>query len=305
MDTNLLVNGSFETNWSDGGTHTCLVIPKSTPAFLSERGNVFSPPGWVTWFRHVPDRWDQPEVHDVHGDPVRIRTGTRAMLLFTFYRRHDGGFYQQVGVNPGAQLTLTAWAHAWSNHTIKHEDNPQWSEGAGKSVVAWAEGSQPVTGDPQQDARSNFTFWAGIDPTGGTDPLSAVVEWSPGWHVYNGYCQQLALGDVTAVGDTVTVFLRSRTMWKFKHNDAYWDDVELTATGGTVPVRGTPRVQFERTYLLLPPGLSAEWWQAAAAIAREHNWTMGGSADDAGMGDLDVRKVLAVNPEGWDGGDAQ
>jgi hypothetical protein len=28
---------------------------------------------------------------------------------------------------------------------------------------------------------------------------------------------------------------------------------------------------------------------------------MGGSADDAGIGDLDVRRVIAVNPQEWHG----
>jgi hypothetical protein len=33
----------------------------------------------------------------------------------------------------------------------------------------------------------------------------------------------------------------------------------------------------------------------------QHRYTIGSSADDAGIGDLDVRRVIAVNPERWPG----
>jgi hypothetical protein len=31
----------------------------------------------------------------------------------------------------------------------------------------------------------------------------------------------------------------------------------------------------------------------------EHRFTVGGSADDAGIGDLDARRVIAINPSDW------
>jgi hypothetical protein len=72
------------------------------------------------------------------------------------------------------------------------------------------------------------------------------------------------------------------------------DGVEIEAP------RGQPRVQYERTYVLLPPGAGADWAQAAVnAIWEKHHWTVGSSADDAGVGDLDQRTVVAVNPSGW------
>jgi murein DD-endopeptidase MepM/ murein hydrolase activator NlpD len=64
--------------------------------------------------------------------------------------------------------------------------------------------------------------------------------------------------------------------------------------------RGMPREPYSRTYLLLPPDAGAEW--AAAAIRGSwdaHRFTIGGSADDAGIGTLDFRRVIAVNPEAW------
>lgn len=65
--------------------------------------------------------------------------------------------------------------------------------------------------------------------------------------------------------------------------------------------RGDPRVQYRRTYVLLPPGTDTPWATAVAkATWNDHRYTIGGSADDAGIGDLDARHVIAVNPSLWD-----
>ncbi|MBC7225687.1 MAG: M23 family metallopeptidase [Thermoflexales bacterium] len=72
--------------------------------------------------------------------------------------------------------------------------------------------------------------------------------------------------------------------------------------GGPPPSGGLPRVQYGRTYVLLPP--LADWAWARAVVAAtwdRHRYTVGGSADDAGIGDLDFRRVMAVNPAGWGG----
>jgi hypothetical protein len=66
--------------------------------------------------------------------------------------------------------------------------------------------------------------------------------------------------------------------------------------------RGHPRTQYERTYVLLPPNAHATWARAVVQGAwDEKRYTVGGSADDAGIGDLDVRRVIAINPQEWNG----
>lgn len=68
------------------------------------------------------------------------------------------------------------------------------------------------------------------------------------------------------------------------------------------PVRGSPREPYERTYVLLPPQADRAWAEAVVAATWEtRRFTVGGSADDAGIGDLPVRRVIAVNPGGWPG----
>ncbi len=50
----------------------------------------------------------------------------------------------------------------------------------------------------------------------------------------------------------------------------------------------------------MPPQADATWAQAVADTTWEtKQYTIGGSADDAGIGDLNVRRILAVNPSQW------
>ena len=238
MSQNLVKNGGFEADWGDEKSHRCLVFSTSESSQEKEVGNIFTPPGWLTWFRHEPGTWDQPEVRDAwkEHDSRRVHSGEKGMLLFTFFRKHDAGFLQQVRVTSGQKLRLTAWAHAWSNHNIEgHDDctdDGRCSCGVGRQAAFILEGEAPELGqDSWTDAIPNFTFYVGIDPTGGTNPYASTVVWGRGAHIYNKHAQTPP-AEATAQSATVTVFLRSKTMWGFKHNDAYWDDVELVVVSG-------------------------------------------------------------------------
>ena len=62
---------------------------------------------------------------------------------------------------------------------------------------------------------------------------------------------------------------------------------------------GAPRLDFTRTYVLLPPTADEEWAAAAGRGSFEGRFTVGFSADDAGVGDVSTRIVIAVNPHHW------
>ena len=223
MSQNLMKNGGFEADWGDERSHRVLIFPEGAEPYEKDVGNIFTPPDWLAWFHHDPGTWDQPEVRDAwkHVDPRRVHSGQKGMLLFTFFRKHDAGFLQQVQVTPSTEVRLTAWAHAWSNcHGRPHTDDGRWSEGPGYDAGFCLEGEAP------NSDWENFTFYVGIDPTGGTNPFADTVVWGKGAHVYNEYAQ-LPPAEATAQSDVVTVFLRSKTLWPFKHNDAYWDDASL------------------------------------------------------------------------------
>jgi hypothetical protein len=51
----------------------------------------------------------------------------------------------------------------------------------------------------------------------------------------------------------------------------------------------------------MPPDTSREWMLAVleSGVLEERRWSLGFSRDDAGVGDLDKRTVIAVNPSAW------
>jgi LysM repeat protein len=220
---NLLANPGFEADWGAEGSHRTLVVSDDEGVYEKAVGNIFTPPGWVSWFRHKPrnnpsNGWDQPEVIDawVHQDARRVRSGQKAIKLFTFWRRHDAGFYQTVGgLEPGETVQFSAYAEAWTCE----EDN----EDATSCGDPWA-----------------MVFKVGIDPQGGTNPFSSNVVWSgdqksPDVHSL--------IGPVTAqIGPagTVTVFVRSIAKYPYKHMDAYWDDASLVRAAPAEPPTNTP-----------------------------------------------------------------
>lgn len=60
--------------------------------------------------------------------------------------------------------------------------------------------------------------------------------------------------------------------------------------------RGEPRVQYDRTYWLMPPDATKSEFRHVASMAFNNRSTIGFSADDAGIGDLKIRKVILVAP---------
>ena len=253
MIGNLIVNGGFEEIWNDN--HDAIVVQPSGECSTEQVGNIFSPMHWTTWFVHIESSdhevaLAQPEVRDAwrSHDPRRVFEGDKGILFFTFFKKHFGGFMQQVEVERGREIVLGAKAHAWSNSKDgPHPDDAFWSEGAGYSSGYRLEGNAP------DDDWKNFLFSVGIDPTGGTNPMADTVVWGHGAHIYNEY-QDVPAVSVQAKSNVVTVFLRSSTMWAFKHNDAYWDNAWLVYNdvpvdpGDCVP----PRTPYDRHYLLLP-----------------------------------------------------
>jgi hypothetical protein len=64
---------------------------------------------------------------------------------------------------------------------------------------------------------------------------------------------------------------------------------------------GDARTSYRRVYVLLPPTATEKWIVAAARGSFAGRYTVGFSADDAGLGDLEHRHVIAINPHHWPG----
>lgn len=74
--------------------------------------------------------------------------------------------------------------------------------------------------------------------------------------------------------------------------------LQVTREVQMVPA-GSPRTSYKRVYVLLPPTADVKWLLAAARGGFDGRFTIGFSADDAGLGDLENRRVLAINPHHW------
>ncbi len=221
--TELLKNPGFEGLVCAAGSEPGWCLDNWTHDVFdgSFHDNIFTPQGWVTWWRKS-EGYGQPEVKTIPnvppftGELPRIRSGNYALLLFTFYRLQDTGIYQVVtGLEPNSTVQFSAHAHGWSCDS----DDPMGY----------------TCGDPW-----NQTFQVGIAPDGNTDPFSPNIVWSTPQRSPDKYSY---IGPATAQvgeGGSVCVFLRSKTKWAYKYQDAYWDDASLVMTSPGTPPTNTP-----------------------------------------------------------------
>ncbi|MBD3250922.1 hypothetical protein GF380_00365, partial [Candidatus Uhrbacteria bacterium] len=252
-----------------------------------EYGEIFTPVGWTSfWREEVANYLFRPEMQVIEKvppflDPPRVQNGQKALKHFKLYGRIDCGVYQVITGLRG-KLTISAWAHAWYSmrdnpHQSEYEDGGQWL---------------PINdGDPGIDLR------VGIGPPT-PDPWSNDIQWRTA-NVYDEY-KRIILN--TYVDDDFCLYLRAEALYPFKHTDVYWDYVTIDVDKPE-GCRGLPREQYRRTYYLLPQNATKAQTQATVDLAYPDRSTVGFSADDAGIGDLDHRIVKVVWPtdSAWNG----
>ncbi len=123
-------------------------------------------------------------------------------------------------------------------------------------------------------------------------------------------------GEETAVFPRGKTLDEGRTLWRYEFDVVQEGlyEVRFVGDGGArllalrllqvtrevqlAPV-GAARDSYRRVYVLLPPTADQKWFVAAARGSFDGRFTIGFSADDAGIGDLAQRQVLAVNPHHW------
>lgn len=184
----MLTNGDFEGGFRDVGG-----VGELTVAV-----------GWQPW-------WDgddaRPEYKDAAPFRNRIHFGNHAQQWFNSYSKHTAGIYQQIGgVQPGTELTLSAWVQCFSSD----RDDFEHSDG-------------------------RYRMRIGLDPYGGMDGGSDDIVWSNDGHSVQPYDEyELLEVDTVAKSDRATVFIWGQAEWALKHNNAFVDDVQLVA-GNTLP----------------------------------------------------------------------
>ena len=156
---------------------------------------------------------------------------------------------------------------------------------------------EPKQEDEMRQRPKAMVVGVGIDPTGGTDPRSDAVQWALRDLKYG----QLVKTSVTVetLGERATAFVRSVAFLPGSNT--------LTTNGsGNLCAVTCVRTLYSRTYILLPPNAPLAMWQHAANVAQQRRWTIGGSADDAGLGTgilSPAPRVIAIDALSWpDGG---
>ncbi len=163
--------------------------------------------GWLTWSTPgsaVPEyRQANPDVGALVERPFsnRKHDGNNAQQYFTVFEVHDAGLYRVIQAPPGAVVEVSAWAEVWSSG----EDDPMHS-----------------------DSAQNTHVRIGLDPGGGIGPGASTVLWGAEVNPLSAWQRVPSVRAQVGEAGTLTVFLRSNPMYALKHNDVYWDDVQVT-----------------------------------------------------------------------------
>jgi hypothetical protein len=93
---------------------------------------------------------------------------------------------------------------------------------------------------------SPMRFRIGIDPTGGFDPFSPAIVWSPEQNAYDTWT--LFQVDAVATSSAVTCFVYAYPEYRSQDNNVYLDDASLVVIA--MPPTATPRPT--RTFTATP-----------------------------------------------------
>lgn len=138
----------------------------------------------------------------------RVRNGSNAQVYHSYFSTHDAGLYQRVtGITSGAELRFSIYAHVFSS-----------------SLADFNLSEQP----------GGVALRVGIDPTGGTDPLSSNVVYSETTIFYDAYREYSVIAK--AQGTAVTVFVRTTVSEPVQNSVVYLDDAVLNVTPESQPV---------------------------------------------------------------------
>jgi hypothetical protein len=95
------------------------------------------------------------------------------------------------------------------------------------SLSAWMTSLCGGSADPNCPAGAYIAKMAGLDPTGGTDPLAGTVEWTEDRRSHYEARWANLIVATTAQASTLTVFMRVNSPFTYHGNTAYADAVKL------------------------------------------------------------------------------
>ena len=196
---NLLLNGDFEEGYSqaEGFEEAWVAVGWEPFAITTDLDIPNNPTG------------NQPVYlasDSTASTENRVLNGSRSQMWRTSFSSAFAGVSQRVPIPADSTVRLSAWTYGWSSTG----DDPTISQNA-----AWM--------------RQRI----GIDPTGGTDPNSPDIIWSPAAQYIDTW-GELAV-EATASSNHVTVYLSAYPNFVLPNNEVYYDNAQLTLVAFDLP----------------------------------------------------------------------
>ena len=196
---NLLLNGDFEEGYSQA------------EGFESAWVAVGWEPFAITTGLDIPNNPTGSQPVYLASDSTaatenRVLSGSRSQMWRTSYSSAFAGVSQRVPIPADSTVRLSAWTYGWSSTG----DDPSISQNG-----AWM--------------RQRI----GIDPTGGSDPNSPDIVWSPAAQYIDTW-GELAV-ETTATSDHVTVYLTAYPNFVLPNNEVYYDKAQLSLVAFDLP----------------------------------------------------------------------
>jgi len=283
---NLLTNPGFEEGHHHQDNVPELVVPNGWRLHFLDR-DTFPGGSDLPALRPESVVWNKSDAPE-HEKDLFFRDGNFCLKVFKAHAPVYIALTQVVsGLTPDMRYRFTAWVYP--------------------DIVKGYQGGQKVRPSDiwHAEARAGWSAPGTAWPRG----HDGTVNWSTWFNINNGnfafgkYCD-IWQEFVAPASGQVRVWVECKAKWANAENNWFMDafSLELADSGepppddGPQPGRGAPRVQYARTYLLLPSNIGPSMAQAAMRAALPTGTTVGFSADDAGIGDLDQRRVVSVNP---------
>lgn len=271
MPENLFRNPSFELGWRDEGDHNQRQVPSH----------------WRVWFAPPSTPNNFPEGHP--WSEIEMRVLTKNLLPPEEHALFFWGGEQTVKIfSPGS------WFGYFYQRVILERGTYRLAINLFPDAVDHKEGSIKVPAPDPDSALLQFhcrnLSVSDDDYYGGWEQLTPFLE------------RQTRSCTFSTKGGWCYVGAQFKFPWAIKSTAIFTDAWSLEKIGELEhECRGHPREQYKRVFVLLPPGTTVE--ERLAVSEAVHNagkgWTVGNSADDAGIGDLDSRSVIALNDKRW------
>jgi len=261
-----MVKWSFEDGWHHPDDVPELQIPVPFQFSWEEGHNpVNSDPENV--FVRPEVRTFPKELLPLEEQDIFVLDGDYCLHVFKSYGAWNGAFHAEAELERGIYLLKV---RAYGDMIVDYEN--------GRKIPA----PDPLSGRLRIHIDDNVTNWVQLAPLR-----------------YVCYPIHIIVPDKREVNITVEFMLP----FALRNNGLFADLWTITKIHDLeTAVRGNPREQYARTYILVPPNHGKEWPKALMdATWDDERYTVGGSADDAGIGNLDYRRVVAINPAYWGG----